>query len=139
MKFQYTSTNGVKDCRGKLIKRPIIHIELSGENGEKIKTIGLIDSGADTSVLNVQFARALGINLKPRDSIIGISNGKVDVQQGIIKIRIIEMDEEIEMPATFIDSSNVNVLLGQEAFFDLFRIKFEKDHDTFEITKVLRK
>lgn len=37
------------------------------------------------------------------------------------------------IPVGFIDSQSVDILLGQEGFFDEFRIKFEKDHDTFEV------
>jgi hypothetical protein len=29
---------------------------------------------------------------------------------------------------------SVNILLGQEDFFERYRIKFEKDHDVFEVT-----
>ena len=36
-------------------------------------------------------------------------------------------------PVVFIDT-DFPVLLGQEGFFDNHRIKFEKDHDTFEIS-----
>ncbi|KKT14841.1 MAG: hypothetical protein UV94_C0006G0005 [Parcubacteria group bacterium GW2011_GWC1_43_30] len=45
-------------------------------------------------------------------------------------------DREIEVPAWYVDSNNVDILLGQEAFFEMFKIKFEKDHDTFEVTPV---
>jgi len=45
------------------------------------------------------------------------------------------MGIEIEVAARYIDSPHVDILLGQEDFFDKFRIKFEKDHDAFEITK----
>jgi len=34
------------------------------------------------------------------------------------------------------NSQSVGILLRQDSFFDLHRIKFEKDHDTFEITSV---
>lgn len=43
------------------------------------------------------------------------------------------MDHKIKITAGFIDSDSVNALLGQEGFFDNYRIKFEKDHDAFEI------
>ena len=37
----------------------------------------------------------------------------------------------------FIDT-DVPVLLGQEGFFDRYRIEFEQDHDTFKITTAPR-
>ncbi len=42
------------------------------------------------------------------------------------------------VPVGFIDSPSVNGLLGQIGFFDLHKIKFERDHDSFEITPVKR-
>lgn len=37
-------------------------------------------------------------------------------------------------PVAFTDSPSVDILLGQEDFFESFRIKFEKDHDTFDLS-----
>jgi hypothetical protein len=47
--------------------------------------------------------------------------------------------EPIEIDAGFIDSDAVGVILGQDGFFDQHRIKFEKDHNVFEITQVKKK
>lgn len=44
------------------------------------------------------------------------------------------MERSIKIPVCFVQSPTVGLLLGEEGFFDLYRIKFEKDHDTFEIT-----
>lgn len=46
------------------------------------------------------------------------------------------MNEEIEVLAGFIDSSGVAAILGQDGFFDVYKIKFEKDHGIIEITTV---
>jgi hypothetical protein len=40
----------------------------------------------------------------------------------------------IEIEAGFVDSPSVSAILGQEGFFDAFKIKFEKDHNIIEIT-----
>ena len=59
--------------------------------------------------------------------------------EGSVDFKIKHFEETITTPAAFIDSPSVDVLLGQEGFFDLFRIKFEKDHDTFELMRSKRK
>ena len=46
------------------------------------------------------------------------------------------MSEEVEITAGFINSSGVVAILGQDGFFDAFRIKFERDHGIVEITPV---
>ena len=45
------------------------------------------------------------------------------------------MDIDMEVPAWYVDTKHVNILLGQEIFFDSFKIKFEKDHDMFELVR----
>ena len=49
--------------------------------------------------------------------------------------RIPSMDIDMEVPAWYVDTKHVNILLGQEIFFDSFKIKFEKDHDMFELVR----
>ena len=53
-----------------------------------------------------------------------------------VEIRAEGINKKIKIPVCFADSSSVGILLGQEGFFDKHRIKFEKDHDSFEITPV---
>ena len=43
------------------------------------------------------------------------------------------------IPVRFTESPSVDILLGQEDFFECFRIKFEKDHDIFELSPVPKK
>ena len=43
-------------------------------------------------------------------------------------------DKPVTAAVAFIDSPNVDILLGQEDFLEQFRVKFEKDHDVFELT-----
>ncbi|MBI4160131.1 hypothetical protein HY504_03115 [Candidatus Wolfebacteria bacterium] len=65
MKFQYTAVTGLFDCRGKLVKRPVVRLDVANGEGQSISTFGIIDSGADTALLHIGFAKALGIKLKP--------------------------------------------------------------------------
>jgi len=46
------------------------------------------------------------------------------------------MNEEVEILVGFIDSNGVAAILGQDGFFDAYKIKFEKDHGIIEITPV---
>ena len=54
-----------------------------------------------------------------------------------LSFRIQGHDEHFDAPVVFIDT-DIPVLLGREGFFDQYRIKFEQDHDTFELTPVRR-
>ena len=56
------------------------------------------------------------------------------VYESMLRLNIRHMEHEMSVPVWCVDSDNVNILLGQEVFFDNLKIKFEKDHNAFEIT-----
>jgi len=139
MKFKYSTASTISgpllDSRGRMVKRPILWLALHSADGGAIDVPAVIDSGADTTTLNIQYAEAQGIeldNTKPR-IIMGVGKGQVPVYMGMFPFKIKEMDIHMEVPAWYVDSENVNILLGREQFFETFRIKFEQDHDTFEV------
>ena len=136
MKYSYTSFFP-PDRTLKWIKKPIISIEVFGPKNS-IKFAALVDSGADCSLFNIQVAEALNIDLsnaKPA-RFTGIS-GQIDGYRiEKVKIKVDGIDNLVEIPVCFVKSPTVGLLLGQEGFFDQYRIKFEKDHDTFEINPV---
>ena len=138
MKFQYSPTR-ILDSRGKLVKRPMLVVELEQKSGGNIETYAVVDSGADTTTVHKQFAEALGVELGEEGEIIGIGKEKVKRWMGTLSFRIKQTNIALTVPALYVDSPNVNILLGQEVFFDTFRIKFEKDHNTFEITPAPKK
>ena len=133
MKYKYTSFFP-PDRTLKWIKRPIISIEVFGPNGSN-KFSALIDSGSDCSLVNAEIAEMLGLDLskgKPTE-FTGISGKTTGRRLENIQIKIEEFDKPIKIPVCFVKSKTVGLLLGEEGFFDKYRIKFEKDHDTFEI------
>jgi len=136
MKYRYTSFYP-PDRTFKWIKKPIISIEVFGPNGSK-EFGALLDSGADCSLFNTEIAEVLNINLSNAKPVkfTGISGQIGGFRLEKVKIKVDCMTEPIEIPVCFVDSPTVSLLLGEEGFFDLHRIKFEKDHDTFEIAPV---
>ena len=139
MKYRYFTVSEVFDTRGRHTKRPILEIELLNQIlGQKnYPGFALIDSGADTTMMNIEYARLLGIKtIKHRSGVVGISGNPSQCYLGSVGLKIKDIEPSVELPVLFIDSPNVDILLGQEKFFDLFKIKFEKDHDTFEIIPI---
>jgi|SRR3989344_450334 len=133
--MKYTYTSFYIENRPKAIKRPMIEIEVFGSDDSKTFD-ALIDSGADVSLFNLEIAEALGIDLTNAKSanFIGIAGNVDGYRVDKTKIKVNGFSNTVEIPACFVDSPSVGILLGQDGFFDLHRIKFEKDHDTFEIT-----
>ncbi len=138
MKFAYLEVSGLTDSRGKSVKRPVLIIELKAKDGTILEVPAVVDSGADTTTVNIQYAEALGIKLGKEGFILGIGRGKVPRRMGHLPFKIKQTNFELDVPAWYVDSENVGILLGQEVFFDTFRIRFEKDHNTFELIPVKR-
>jgi len=134
MKYRYTSFFP-PDNSLKWVKKPIVSIEIFGPSGRQTFD-ALIDSGADCSLFNIQIAQALGLDLSVarRIRMTGISGGVEGYRLEDIEIKIEGIGKTIKIPVCFADSPSIGTLLGQEGFFDQYRIKFEKDHDSFEIT-----
>lgn len=133
MKYPYRVVVGALDTAGRYTKRPIIEIEIS-RGGHGRKFLALIDSGADQITMPAAIADALGIDrsaCRPR-TMMGITMERTEGFVAPVVIKVQHHVEPITVPAVFIDT-DVPVLLGQEGFFDRYRIKFEKDHDRFEI------
>lgn len=133
MKFKYTNTMTL-DTKGRFIKRPLIELEIVGKD-KQVKAFGLIDSGADTTLMNIEYAKRVGLTLDINKSkhFAGISGPSARCYLSRVPVKIKYFDEPVSMAVGFIDSPSVDILLGQEDFFDSFRIKFEKDHDVFEL------
>ena len=133
MKYPYRVVAGALDTAGRYTKRPIVEVEIScGGPGRKF--LALIDSGADQITMPSAIAEALGIDrasCRPR-SMMGITMQRTQGFIAQVMIRVQNHVKPITVPAVFIDT-DVPVLLGQEGFFDRYRVKFEKDHDAFEI------
>ncbi|TSC84504.1 MAG: hypothetical protein G01um101417_169 [Parcubacteria group bacterium Gr01-1014_17] len=134
MKFEYTSVFGT-NAKGRLIKRPLVELELIGKR-KNLKALGLLDSGADTTMMNLEYAKALDISLdtEKQKEYIGIGGARIPCFLSLITLKVKHFEKPITTAVAFIDSPSVDILLGQEDFFERFRVKFEKDHDVFELS-----
>ena len=135
MKYPYLTVLN-SDPNGKHFRRPVVDVEIFGPK-KGINTFALLDSGADNCLFHLEYAKEIGIDLnKCKKSItVGVEGGKIKIYLTEIEIKVKGL-EKIKVPVGFIKSNSVNGLLGQIGFFDLNRIKFERDHNTFEINPV---
>ena len=136
MKFPYVKFPSA-DPKRKWISRPLIPIKLIGLRGNW-EGYALIDSGADRSLFNMAIAEEIEVNFEKDllENFSGIEGGILKARLSKVKLQIIDMEETIEIIAGFVDSPHISAILGQDGFFDSFRIKFERDHNIFEITPV---
>ena len=138
MKYKYTPVPGETDICGRITRRPIVEIELS--NGKHARVFSaLLDSGADQITMPAYIAELFGIErgralVRP---MLGISMKPIHGFVGELTIRIERQTERFAALVVFVDSE-MPIVLGREGFFDRYRIKFEQDHNTFEISPVLK-
>lgn len=134
MKYKYSGIYDFSQTNRKLTKRPIVEIELFNDD-KSIKGLALVDSGADKSLFNLEYAKAIGLDLThaKKEDFIGIGDKKIQCYVTEVEIKVENIDRKLKIEVGFIESNAVNMLLGQVGFFDYNRIRFEKDHDTFEI------
>ncbi|MBU1000155.1 retroviral-like aspartic protease family protein [Patescibacteria group bacterium] len=137
MKFPYIKFPS-SDPKQKWVSRPYIPLKIIGQKGIW-EGYGLIDSGADKSLLNTEIAEEIGFDLNESqcENFSGIEGGKLKARVARIRLQIAGF-EEIKIAVGFVNSAAVGVILGQEGFFDEYRIKFERDHGIFEITPIRR-
>ncbi len=127
MKYDYSGSMQ-SDPSKPWIFRPIVKLKIS--NGKNvISTIGHIDSGADLTLINLEYAEALGVDVSKCEieKTVGIAGEPQEIYKTTLTFEVEHLDP-ITIPVFFIASKTVNCLLGQEGFFDSFRIKFEPDH-----------
>jgi hypothetical protein len=127
------------DAQGSYRKRPMIEVQLHGPHGT-FRELALVDSGADRSLVHREIADVLGIEYRQgtRHHVIGVS-GLTDVWYTAIAMRFAHSRSTLTIPVGIIDTPYVGVLLGQEGFFDLHRITFERALNTFSITQRQRR
>lgn len=119
-------------------KRPLIPITLQFENN-KINTLALIDSGADFNVFHSELAELLEINLDVLEEkeFGGIKKDKVQCKGKLAMVEIGINDEYFDSPVIFSSdiSDNGYGILGQNGFFDHFRITLDYKTDNIYLKK----
>jgi hypothetical protein len=133
MKYRYSAASGHTNINGRYTKRPVVEVELS-RGGHQRKFLALIDSGADHIMMPAAIAEVFQIDLNtcPRRTVLGVSMQPIEGFVSNLTLHINHQEDPFDAPVLFINT-DVPVLLGREGFFDLYRIKFEQDHDIFEI------
>jgi hypothetical protein len=101
------------------VSRPLLEIEMMGTE-RTLSVFGLVDSGADMNLFNIRYAQALGITLDglPSKDFIGISDVRVTTYFAEVPIKVKHFSDILYLPVAFADSPSIDVLLGQEEFFD---------------------
>ena len=103
-------------------------------NGNEVPIFCLVDSGAAHILLNTQIGEALGIEIKA-GAVLEYSGigGNVIGYKHKIKMRVAGDKNEYDVECAFAPVGSIDGLLGQEGFFDNYKVVFEKYKNQFEV------
>ncbi|NOZ80143.1 MAG: hypothetical protein GXP63_00600 [DPANN group archaeon] len=110
---------------------PCIPLTFSGK--QKLTSVALIDSGADTPVISRDFAELLELDLRGKKQDVAGIGGTVKGTLSKVSVKIEKGHDRVvfQMPVWVLDDFNNNPLLGREVFFDKFNIKFQQNEKKF--------
>lgn len=126
--------------KDKIFLRPIISTKLSLKT-KSLQTWGLLDSGADKTLINKQIGQQLDVefNKCQTNNMIGITGNPQPTWDTTIKLEVSGFPGfEFQADVCFIDSPNVGILLGHIGFFQFFDVKFQTLRQQFEIDLAVR-
>ena len=131
-KYAYTLIPGTK------LYRPLIDIQLSHPNtGKATPPIqAVLDSGADICMASQDIALWLGIMFEGNEEVVTFATANETTSQAIKKtITFITQEGIYKCPFFFVDgiTPDKKPLLGQQGFFDHFKVCFDLKNKAFEI------
>ncbi len=123
---------------GTLRKAPFIPIHVTDRDGKQLVVNGLIDSGADNTVVPKELAELLGLSEKRELETAGIG-GKVKVKEAKMTITVVGAREKYSFNVPVLvmqESGSVPLLLGRNGFFENFHVTFRQDEEKIMLKKI---
>lgn len=129
---RWNATVGFVECR------PLVTVTVCSNNRE-ITLDGLVDSGCETCMINVELAEPLGVDLAmcERVPVGGVGGKGIIGYLTTVKINLRDVKQEFETPIIFSDIP-FQLLLGQSNFFINFKVLFERDLNIFKLQPIPR-
>lgn len=118
-----------------IIYLPSLRIDILG-SASQISQMAMIDSGSSISLMNLEIAEFLKIDIKncKKVNLAGIT-GRSDGYESMVTIIIEGFSEKLTIPVIFTKELNTGILLGQIGFFDKFTIIFDKAKNIFKLER----
>lgn len=140
MKFPYLKIPLFAIPERQFIFKPVIPLKL-GNKQNPSKTVslhGLIDSGADATILSAEYGEAIGLEVKKGKTgkFSGIGEGRITVyfHEVILEVILNVGGYQWVAEVGFTYNEGVVAILGQVGFFEKFRVAFDYPKKTIEIT-----
>lgn len=118
-----------------MVYRPMIEVEIKNK-GSSYKCLAMVDSGCDRTIVNDEVADMLGIDRSKvsKVKISGITGEGVESFIYKIKIKPDKTDKFFDANVVFVPGLHMAMLLGQDNFFQKFKVRFENKKKKFYIS-----
>ncbi|HLD54860.1 MAG TPA: aspartyl protease family protein [Candidatus Nanoarchaeia archaeon] len=137
--FKYKQINNTCGLKHK----PTIDLILQGRSKFSIKTAMLLDSGADVSVIPLDLAKLLDIDLSMKESVTNGIGGEVKSKRTSMKVSIyLKEDHRLytyTIPVEVILDDDPPPILGRDGFFDKFQITIIEAEEKIKLKKYSKK
>lgn len=122
---------------GSFVRSPLIPLLLSGT--KTIPTIGLVDSGADVSVISKGLAELMGLNLNGIVHTASGIGGEVSIVESRMSLTVEKPHEKhtFLLPVKVVMNDDCPVILGRDGFFDKFVITFDQSREKLYLKRVV--
>lgn len=114
--------------------RPVVGLELLGQNANPIVAMGIVDSGADESTIPIEYAARLGIDVHAdcETNDVVTASGPTTEFRYRGPITALVLGEVVPLQASFLEGLPF-VLLGRNDFFHHFKILFDQRARSFTL------
>jgi|SRR5437762_699524 len=133
MRFRYTEIRNHQDPT-RPFHRPYLIVRLTHGTRHK-DVISLVDSGADLCLFHSDIAKLIGIDVETGSELAfqGVSGARAKAYLHRVDLTVRGMNS-MNVDVGFTDSMTVGTgLLGQQGFFEQFRINFHLENHVFEV------
>ena len=125
---------------GTLRHAPFIPVIVRNKFEQVMKVVGLVDSGADTTVVPRDLADLLGMKENAASTETGGIGGKVKVKRSRLRFMLEGNREQysLDVPALILqdNDNDVPLLLGRHGYFEHFHITFKQDEQKVVLKRI---
>lgn len=113
---------------GRIATTPTADVFFKTQSGKYTSLIMQIDSGATISAMPAGDAHVFGVEYRrgTRIDIRGVGAGSVVGWVHIMKVRVGQSSEAIDIPLAFLERDDAPYILGRAGIFDVFTVIFEE-------------
>jgi hypothetical protein len=123
----------VTNQRGEQLHRPMLPLQLT-RNGESVRTLRLLNSGADVNVLPYQIGLDIGLDWNGQRTALTLSGNLANYDaRGVLLDATIEGFAPVRLAFAWTQAETVPLILGQVNFFLEFSICFYRSEGRLEL------